>query len=159
MNAIGLHDMLKAHNNRSFWVCEKSDGVRVLVVILYNGLANTQDIFLVSSTSMNTTSCFAHHPLALLSSTECNNIARSPISTFRIMSIGTRLLAILYLMQNLFGISARMARYVGYKISHRQMSPTPHFAFCSEHYGYMPLTAWSTTVKISCRAACNLGSV
>lgn len=31
----------------SFWVCEKSDGVRVLMLIAFNGAAGRQDIFLV----------------------------------------------------------------------------------------------------------------
>lgn len=31
----------------SFWVCEKSDGVRVLMLIAYNGAVGRQDIFLV----------------------------------------------------------------------------------------------------------------
>ncbi len=36
-----------APNLPSFWVCEKSDGIRVLVLILFNSVAQTQDVFLV----------------------------------------------------------------------------------------------------------------
>ena len=35
-----------------FWVCEKSDGVRVLVFIVMNGMTNNQEVWLVSSGNM-----------------------------------------------------------------------------------------------------------
>lgn len=38
--------------SKNFWVCEKSDGIRVLVLIAWNALKNEQDTFLVSSCSM-----------------------------------------------------------------------------------------------------------
>jgi mRNA guanylyltransferase len=31
-----------------FWVCEKSDGVRVLVFIVMNGMSGNQEVWLVS---------------------------------------------------------------------------------------------------------------
>lgn len=31
----------------SFWVCEKSDGIRVLVLVLFNKEAGKQDVFMV----------------------------------------------------------------------------------------------------------------
>ncbi len=38
-------DMLE---KMDFWVCEKSDGVRVLVFIVMNGQTNNQEVWLVS---------------------------------------------------------------------------------------------------------------
>jgi hypothetical protein len=32
----------------SFWVCEKTDGVRVMLLILWNAMQWKQDLFLVS---------------------------------------------------------------------------------------------------------------
>ncbi len=32
-----------------FWVCEKSDGVRILVFIVMNGMSGNQEVWLVSS--------------------------------------------------------------------------------------------------------------
>ena len=37
----------------SFWVCEKTDGVRVLLLILWNAVGGEQDTFLVSMTSIS----------------------------------------------------------------------------------------------------------
>lgn len=37
-------DMLEKMN---FWVCEKSDGVRLLILIIWNEMLGQQDVFLV----------------------------------------------------------------------------------------------------------------
>lgn len=39
---------LVSHHHYSFWVCEKTDGVRVLLLIVWNGLLGRQESFLVS---------------------------------------------------------------------------------------------------------------
>ena len=47
---ISLHCAfnLVPHHHYSFWVCEKTDGVRVLLLIVWNGLVGQQETFLVS---------------------------------------------------------------------------------------------------------------
>lgn len=49
-------DLLEQKN---FWVCEKSDGVRLLVFVVMNGMSGAQEVWLVSfsrSASMGTVS-------------------------------------------------------------------------------------------------------
>jgi mRNA guanylyltransferase len=41
-------DSLKMLEDMDFWVCEKSDGVRVLVFVIMNGMTGEQEVWLVS---------------------------------------------------------------------------------------------------------------
>jgi mRNA guanylyltransferase len=39
---------LELLETKDFWVCEKSDGVRVLVFVVMNGMTGNQEVWLVS---------------------------------------------------------------------------------------------------------------
>lgn len=47
--SAGSLDLLE---KKDFWVCEKSDGVRVLVFIVVNGASGEQEVWLVSQESV-----------------------------------------------------------------------------------------------------------
>jgi mRNA guanylyltransferase len=40
---------LELLEKKDFWVCEKSDGVRVLVFVVMNGMTGNQEVWLVSA--------------------------------------------------------------------------------------------------------------
>jgi hypothetical protein len=54
-------DSLQLLESMDFWVCEKSDGVRVLVFIVMNGALGVQETWLVSLCSMSE-SCLSSFP-------------------------------------------------------------------------------------------------
>lgn len=54
-------DSLQLLESMDFWVCEKSDGVRVLVFIVMNGAVGVQETWLVSPCSMSE-SCLSWFP-------------------------------------------------------------------------------------------------
>ncbi|KAJ2923997.1 hypothetical protein H1R20_g13094, partial [Candolleomyces eurysporus] len=61
--SFGVKDLLKLEQH-DFWVCEKSDGVRVLFLIAYDPASNTQAVFLIdrhNSYREITGFCFPHH--------------------------------------------------------------------------------------------------
>ena len=45
-------DSLELLQSKDFWVCEKSDGVRVLMLILWNQLNQDQDVFFVRASTL-----------------------------------------------------------------------------------------------------------
>jgi mRNA guanylyltransferase len=51
-------ESLEILESMDFWVCEKSDGVRVLVFIVMNGMSGNQEVWLVSP-RVSGTICYA----------------------------------------------------------------------------------------------------
>lgn len=67
--------------NDSFWVCEKSDGVRVLLFVVMNGMTGSQEVWLVSIIQLVATDARSTASRSISPSTTCTSHTGSHSTT------------------------------------------------------------------------------